>query len=422
LKIDKKLRFVLRALQYKNYRLFFIGQCISLVGTWIQNIAVSWLVYRITHSPFALGLVGFASQIPTFLFTPFAGVFVDRCNKRKLLVITQVLAMVQAFTLGIVVLLNAAAMWQIVFLSVLLGIINALDMPARHAFVYELVDKKEDISNAIALHSSIFNGSRLVGPLIAGVLLSFVNEGVCFLINGISFFAVILALLSIKIKEGVPRKEAKAVLEEFKKGFAYAFSSGPIRNILILVSTVSLMGISYAVLMPVFAANIFSGGPKTLGFLMSQAGLGALIGAVYLASRKSVVGLCGDIAVSTAIIGIGLILFSMSRAIWLSAFLLIITGFGVMVQSAGSSTILQMIADDDKRGRLLSIFITSFIGVMPFGALLAGAMADRIGAPNTVMIGGIVCLFVAIFFARQLKAFRNVIHPIYVKKGIMAEI
>lgn len=417
----KQIRFVLRALKYKNYRLFFAGQSVSLIGTWIQNVAVGWLVYRMTHSAFLLGFVNFAVQFPVFLLTPFAGVFVDRKDRRTILIASQALAMIQALCLGFLVISGNVRIWQIIALSFFLGVVNALDMPARHAFVYEIVEKKEDTGNAIALHSSLFNGTRLIGPLIAGILLSYMGEGGCFLINGFSFIAVIAALFMIKIKKREVKKTNESVLEELKKGFVYAFGFMPIRTLILLVSAGSLMGTSYAVLMPVFATDILKGNAKTLGFLMSQAGLGAVIGAVYLASRKHVLGLCGKIAISTVLLGIGLILFSFSKILWFSSAALVLVGFSVMVQTAGSNTILQTIVDDDKRGRVLSIFIASFIGIMPFGSLLAGVIANKIGAPYAVFLGGVLCIFAGSIFILRLKSFRKNIHPIYLNKGIISK-
>lgn len=393
-----------------------------MVGTWMQNIAMSWLVYRMTNSAFLLGLVGFCSQIPTLILTPFAGVLVDRYNRYRLLIITQTLAMVQAFILAALVLANKIEIWQIILLSVFLGIINSFDIPTRHAFIFEIVDKKEDLPNAIALNSSMFNSARLIGPFFAGILIPLIGEGMCFLVNGVSFIAVIIALLAMKIKHKKHELKTTHIVEELKEGLAYAFNFIPIRIILSLLALVSLMGISYAVLMPIFATKILGGGPQVYGFLMSAAGFGALFGAIYLASRKNIIGLGKITAVSTIVFGVGLIIFSLSKVLWFSIFVLIFIGFGLMVQSAASNTILQTIVEDDKRGRVMSLFACAFMGMVPFGSLLAGILASRIGAPYTLAIGGIACTLGAIFFASKLKIIDRIVHPIYAKKGIIPEV
>ncbi len=415
-------QFLIRTLHSRNYRLFFAGQGISLVGTWMQNVALSWLVYRMTHSAFLLGVVGFAGQIPTFFITPFAGVFVDRHNRHRLLLITQTLAMIQALVLAFLVLTNNIQIWQIIALSIFLGMINSLDIPCRHAFVFELVEKREDLGNAIALNSSMFNAARLIGPSVAGMLILVVGEGMCFLINGLSFIAVIIALYAIKVAPREVKKSGAAVWEELKQGVVYAFGFAPIRAILMLLALMSLMGISYAILMPVFATKVLHGSALTLGFLMSAAGFGALIGAIYLAWRKSVVGLNQIIVYASFVFGVGLIAFALSRTLWLSLFMLVLTGFGFMVQSAASNTILQTIVDDDKRGRVMSLFAMSFMGMVPFGSLIAGVLASRFGAPNTLIIGGLTCMIGALLFARQLNSIKKLIRPIYVKKGIITEV
>ncbi|MEW5758873.1 MAG: MFS transporter [Candidatus Omnitrophota bacterium] len=413
---------MLRALFSRNYRLFFCGQGISLIGTWMQNIAVSWLVYRLTQSAFLLGLVGFSMQIPTFIFTPFAGVFVDRHNRHRLIIITQILAMVQAFILAILVLTNKIQIWQIISLSVFLGLVNSFDIPTRHAFIFDIVEKKEDISNAIALNSSIFNSARLIGPLIAGVLIPLIGEGMCFLVNGFSFIAVIIALIMMKIKERKIEVKKTHIFEELKEGFSYAFNFVPIRLILALLALISLMGISYAVLMPIFATKILHGTSRTYGFLMSAAGTGALFGAFYLASRRNIIGLGKIVAISTLVFGAGLIIFSQSEILWLSLLILAFIGFGLMVQSAASNIILQTIVEDDKRGRIMSLFACAFMGMIPFGSLLAGVLASRIGAPNTLIIGGITCFLGGLFFLTKISFLEKIIHPVYTKKGIIPEV
>ncbi len=407
-------------MHHRNYRLFFGGQSISLVGTWMQQVALNWLVYRLTHSAFLLGVVGFTGRIPTFLLAPFAGVLVDRWNRHHILVVTQTLSMIQALILALLVLTETIAIWQIISLSVFLGLINTLDMPARQSFVVDMIGSKEDLGNAIALNSSMANGARLVGPSIAGILIATVGEGICFLLNGLSFLAVILSLLSIKIPSK-KKKESSPVWQGVKEGFAYAFGFPPIRSILLLLSLVSLMGMPYMVLMPVFAGDILHGGAHTLGFLTAASGCGALAGAIYLASRKGVLGLGRIIVFASSLFGMGLIIFSLSRILWLSLLLMLVTGFGMMVEMTASNTVLQTIAEEDKRGRVMSFFSMAFLGMVPFGSLLGGSLAHTIGAPETIMIGGISCILGSVIFAMKLPSLRRIARPIYVEKGIISE-
>jgi MFS family permease len=416
------LKSMFRALQHRNYRLFFCGQSLSLIGTWMQRIALSWLVYRLTNSPFLLGIIGFSGQIPTFLLAPFAGILADQWNKKRMVLMTQSLATVQAFILAFLILTGIVSIWHLVVLSIFLGIINAFDIPTRQAFLLEMVEEKEDLGNSIALNSSMVTGARLFGPSIAGMLIALVGEGICFLINGISYLAVIAALLAMKISPKTSNPSRSRVLAGMKEGFAYAFGFAPIRAILLLLALVSLMGMPYVVLMPVFAKNTLHGGPHALGFLMGAAGLGALVGAVYLASRKTVLGLGKMILLAACIFGIGLICFSFSRVLWLSLIFMVMTGFGQMIQMASSNTILQTIVDDDKRGRVMSFFAMSFMGMTPFGSLLAGYLAGKIGAPATVSIGGIACLLGAAIFGIKLPKLREMVRPIYIRMGIIPEI
>ncbi|HEX3036263.1 MAG TPA: MFS transporter [Thermodesulfobacteriota bacterium] len=416
-----RLQNVFRALHSRNYRLFFSGQAISLIGTWITRIATGWLVYRLTDSALLLGVVGFASQIPTFFLTPFTGVLADRWNRHDTLVITQVLAMVHSLILAALTLTGVITVWHIIALSVFQGLINAFEIPARQSFVVEMVEKKEDLGNAIALNSSIFNAARLVGPSIAGLLIAAFGEGLCFLIDGMSYIAVIAALMAMKI---TPRKielPAPHILQELKAGFKYAFGFTPIRALLLLLGLTSIAGMPYATLMPVFAADVLHGGPHTLGFLMGAAGVGALAGAVYLASRKSVRGLGKVIVLAASVFGIGLIAFSLSRVLWFSLLLMVLIGFGMIVQVASSNTVLQTIVDDDKRGRVMSLYAMAFMGMTPFGNLLAGFLANNIGAPNTLIIGGGCCVLGSLLFARKLPVLREIVRPIYSKMGIIPE-
>ena len=421
-RVASGLRLSLRALEHRNFQLFFGGQSISLIGTWMQRIALGWLVYHMTNSPFLLGVVGFAGQIPTFLLAPFAGVFADRWNRHRILIVTQSLAMVQALVLSLLVLTGTVVIWHIMVLSIFLGTINAFDTPARQSFLVEMVEKKEDLSNAIALNSSMVNVARLLGPSLAGILISVVGEGLCFLLNGVSYLAVIAALLAMKIKKREAKHQASKVWAGLREGFAYAFGFSPIGAVLLLLALMSFMGMPYTILMPVFARDVLHGGPHTLGFLMGASGVGALGGALYLASRKSVLGLGRLISVATALFGIGLVAFSHSRLLALSIPLMFITGFGMIVEMAASNTVLQTIVEDDKRGRIMSFFTMAFMGMTPFGSLFAGFLASRIGAPNTLLIGGLACLAGAAAFALKLPALREVARPVYVKMGIIPEV
>jgi MFS family permease len=422
IKSDKKrysgLGITFRSFQYRNYRLFFGGQSISLIGTWIQRIATPWLVYHLTGSALLLGVIGFAGQIPTFIIAPFAGVMTDRWNRYHLLIATQIAAMIQAFILTILYFSGTIAIWHIVVLNIILGCVNAFDVPARQSFVIEMVEKKEDLGNAIALNSSMVNGARLLGPSIAGVLIALTGEGICFLLNGISYIFVIASLLLMKVKPRKIQVRDTNVLKELKEGFSYAFSFPPIKHIIFLLSVVSLMGMQYTVLMPVFAKEILHGGSHTFGFLMGASGLGALSGALYLASRKSALGLIKIIPLAAGLFGLGLIAFSFSRVFLLSFVLMIIIGLGMMLQMASSNTILQTIVDDDKRGRVMSFYTMAFMGTAPFGSLLAGSLAKITGVSVTIFTGGIFCILGAVVFAYKLPGLSKIINSIYLKQRL----
>ena len=417
----KGLRLIFRGLSHRNYRLFFGGQGISLIGTWMQQIAMSWLVYRLTNSAFLLGLIGFSSQICIFFFSPFAGVLSDRWNRHHILIATQVFAMVQAFILTTLTLTGTITVHHIVILSLFLGFVNSFDMPNRQAFVVELVEKREDLGNAIALNSFMFNGARLVGPSIAGILISILGEGMCFLLNGFSFFAVIVALLAMKMTSNKKETQKTQVLKGLKEGFAYAFGFPPIRLIILFLGWISLVGMACTTLMPIFAKDILHGDSQTYGFLMAASGMGAVIGAIYLASRKSVLGLGRIIAITSCLFGIGLISFALSRILWLSLFLSLLAGFGMMVHLASSNTILQTMVDDDKRGRVMSLFSMAIMGMAPFGSLAGGSLAARIGASYTLIIGGALCILGSFIFAKKLSLIREMTRPIYIRKGILSE-
>src|SRR4051812_16965054 len=389
---------VLRALRHRNYRLFFGGQGISLIGTWMTRVATGWLVYRLTDSAFLLGLVSFAGQIPILFLGPFAGVWVDRLDRRQVLIATQVLSMIQSFWLAALALSGRITVNDVIWLNVFQGAINAFDMPARQAFVPEMVEDRSDLANAIALNSSLINGSRLIGPSVAGLIIAATNEGYCFLIDGFSYMAVIASLLAMHVarRERRPKQQLRTELGE---GWRYATEFAPVRSILLLLALVSLVGMPYTVLMPMFAGSILRGGAHTLGFLMAASGVGALAGAITLAARRTVIGLGRVIPIATTAFGAGLIAFSASRIFWLSMLLLVITGYGMMQQMAASNTILQTIVPDDKRGRVMSFYSIAFQGIAPFGSLFAGMIANRVGPPLTLAIGGALCLVAAGWFA-----------------------
>lgn len=395
------LKNTLRALRYKNYRLYFVGQAISLTGTWMQQVAMSWLVYRLTGSEFLLGVVSFSTTIPIFLLTPFTGVLADRYNRRNIIIATQITAMTQSLALAVLVLFGGVAVWHIIALGLLLGVANAFEMPARQSFIIVMVEDKADLSNAIALNSALFNGARLIGPSIAGVLISIIGEGGCFLINTVSFLAVIAALLAMNITGGIVETNGASAAERFREGFSYAFGHRPIRSILLLLALVSLMGMPFMVLMPVFASEILHGGAGTLGFLMSSAGMGAFAAALYLASRRSVMGLEKIISHSVFLFSASIIVFAASRAFWLSVCMLFCAGFSMVTAMASSNTYIQTVVDDDKRGRVMSFFTLSFMGMAPFGSLLAGALAHRIGSPMTIVISGIACAAGGVLFLKR---------------------
>jgi MFS family permease len=422
-----------RALRHRNFRLFFGGQTISLIGTWMTRIATSWLVYRLTGSALLLGTVSFAGQIPTFLFAPFAGVWVDRLDRRQVLVWTQTLAMIQSFLLAALTLSGHITIELILILSVMQGIINAFDMPGRQAFMVQMVGDRADLGNAIAINSSMVNVARLIGPSLAGMLIAATSEGWCFLIDGISYIAVIASLLMMRLNATAVRRTATSMLTELKAGWSYVAGFLPIRTILTLFAVVSLMGMPFVVLMPIFAAKVLNGGPHTLGFLMGAMGVGALISALSLAARKTVRGLIRMIPVAAAVFGLGLIGFGLSHAFWLSMLMVLVAGMGMMQGMAASNTIIQTLVDEDKRGRVMSYYTMAFMGMAPFGSLLAGTLAHAIpamplwfvgktplaGAQWTVILNGVVVVLGAAWFVTRLPALRRVVRPIYQEMGII---
>jgi MFS family permease len=399
-----RLRSTFRALRHRNFQLFFAGQFISLIGTWMQTVAQSWLVYRLTGSVILLGLIGFSGQIPIFLLAPLGGAVADRYGRHKILIITQSCAMTFASILAALTLTGNIRVWHIFVLAALFGTANAFDIPARQAFAVDMVGR-EDLINAIALNSSMFNGARIVGPAIAGILVAVVGEGWCFLGNALSYIAVITGLLLMKIDPEI-RPRTGSTLANIAEGFSFVAKTKPIRALLLLLGLVSLMGMPYAVLMPIFADTILGGGASGLGLLMGASGLGALIAALSLATRSRVFGLGRWVAFASTAFGVSLILFSFSRTFWLSALLLVPVGFSMMIQMSSSNTLVQAMVPDALRGRVMSVYLMMFMGMAPFGALLAGTLAGYIGAPYTVMLGGSVCIIGSLVFSLNLPKLR----------------
>lgn len=410
---------MLRALRHRNYRLFFAGQSISLIGTWMTNLASTWLLWRLTGSAEMLGLLGFAAQVPTFVFASIAGVWVDRLNRHRLLIATQTLAMVQAFTMAALTLTGAIQIWEIFALQLTLGLINAFDMPARQAVLVDLIDDRGDLSNAVALNSSMVNAARLIGPSIAGVIIAWVGEGWCFFADGVSYIAVITSLVLMTVAVRPHPAVRKRVLHDLRDGFHYAYHSQPIRVILLLVALIGLAGLPYRVLMPVIAERTLGGGAHTLGFLMAAMGAGALAGALYLASRRSVLGLGRLIPLAAGTFGLALAGVGLSHTLWLSMLMMVIMGLGFMVHLAASNTLIQTLVREEMRGRVMALYLMAFMGMATFGSLLSGVVAELIGASLTLVGGGVVCLAGAVWFRLKLPALREHVRPIYIEKGIL---
>lgn len=408
-----------RALRHRNFKLFFAGQTISVIGTWMTKLATSWLVYRMTRSALLLGVVSFSGQIVAFLLGPFAGVWVERLNRRKLLVWTQALAAVQSLALAALTLAHVINLWEIIALTALQGLINAFDMPGRQSFLVQMVEDRNDLSNAIAINSSMANGARLIGPAFAGLVIAAFGEGWCFLIDGVSYFAVIASLLMMRIKPWNIRRTASSMLEQLREGWDYVRTFAPIRTILLLFALMSLMGYSYSVLLPLFAEQVVHGGAATLGWLTGASGIGAFVSALSLAIRKSVVGLTGILQIATAMLGAALILFGLSHTLWLSLVLMVFVGFGLIQTASVSNTIIQSLVPEDKRARVMSYYMMAFFGASPFGSLLAGVLAHRIGAPHTVMLTGASCLAGSLWFAFERPKLRVVMRPIYEQLGLL---
>ena len=410
-----------RALRHRNFRLFFGGQSISLIGTWMTRVATSWLVYRLTKSSLLLGTVSFAGQIPTFLLAPLAGVLVDRIDRRKVLIWTQTLAMIQSLALAWLTLSHRINIAEVLALSAMQGIINAFDMPGRQSFMVKMVEDRADLSNAIAINSSMVNAARLLGPSLAGLLIAATNEGWCFLCDGISYIAVIASLRMMRVPASDEAPARTTMFAQLREGWAYVSGFAPIRTILSLFALLSLMGWPFMVLMPIFAAQVLHGGPHTLGFLMGAVGVGSLASALSLVVRRSVRGLGKMIPIAAAVFGTGLIGFGFSTNLWLSMALMLVTGFGMMQGLTSSNTIIQTLVDEKMRGRVMSYYTMAFVGMAPFGSLLAGTLAHLIGAQGTVIVSGIACILGGAWFWSRLPHIRKDMRPIYQQLGIIPQ-
>ena len=411
---------LLRSLRHRNFRLFFTGQLVSLVGTWMQTVAQAWLVYRLTGSALLLGTIGFLSQAPIFVLAPVGGMVADRRGRHGVVVATQAASMVLAFVLAALTLTGSVRVWHVGVLAALGGVVSAFDIPARQAFIVEMVGR-DDLSNAIALNSSMFNGARVVGPAVAGVLVAAIGEGWCFFVNGVSFLAVIAGLLMMRVPPRERSPRSASPLREVLHGFRFAWNAAPIRALLLLIGVVSLFGMPYTVLMPIFADRVLHGGPKALGLLMGATGIGALIGALRLAARTSLRGLGGWVAWAAGGFGATLVLFASSRMLIVSELVLVLVGFSMMVQMASSNTLIQSMVPDRLRGRVMAVYSMMFMGMSPFGALLSGALAHRVGAPGTVGAGGAVCILAALIFWSRLPAIRAEARRLILAQGLAGD-
>jgi len=407
------VKFMFRALGSRNYRLFSMAQCVSLIGTWTQQAALGWLVYRLTGSTVSLGAVAFSNQIPTLFLGPLAGIAADRFDRKRLLFLTQGLSMVQALVLAVLVLTGTIAPWHIIVLSVFIGALNALDNPVRQAFVIEMVEKKEDLADAIPLNSALVNGARIIGPSVAGILIYTVGEGVCFLLNGVSYLAVLAALLAINVDGKQKIRQNGPLWSEFREEIEYVFNFKPIFAILALISVFSVAGAPYAVLMPAYVKDVLHGGGHTFGFLVSAEGIGALCATLYLASRRSAGGLIKLIPVAAGACAMSNAAFALSGRFMLCLFFLFLVGFSMTCHIASSNTIIQTIVDEDKRGRVMSLYTMSFMALMPFGSLIAGSLAGHIGITETLVFGAVLCLAGASIFAMKLPGFCEFLRPVF---------
>ena len=411
-----------RALRSRNYRLFFLGQGLSLIGTWMSRVAAGWLVYRLTGSPLLLGLVGFAGQIPTFLLTPVAGVLLDRWDRHRVLLWTQVAALAHAALLAAFTLSGVVTVHHVLVLAVFQGLINAFDLPARQTLVVDLVERREDLPNAIALNSSLFNSARLIGPSIAGLMIAAVGEGWCFALDAASYVAVIAALSAMRLPPRPPRRAPSRIRAELAEGLRYVARTPRIRDVLVLLTVISFAGTPYLVLMPAIATEVFGGGPTTLGALMGAVGLGALTGALYLAARPSTEGLDRFLVAAAGVFAAGLLAFSLTPSFWAALVILAITGFGMIAHVAACNTLLQTEVEEDKRGRVMSFYGMTFFGSLPLASLLGGALAERIGVQATVFAGGVIALVAVLGFARGLPLYDRVMRALAVRLGVLPEL
>jgi MFS family permease len=410
-----------RALRHRNFKLFFFGQSVSLIGTWMTRLATAWLVYRLTHSALLLGVVSFSGQIVSFLLGPFAAVWVERLERRRLLIVTQAAAALQSLSLAALTLTHAISLGEIIGLMVFQGLINAFDMPGRQSFLVHMVEERGDLANAIAINSSMVNGARLIGPAIGGLIIAGFGEGWCFLIDGVSYFAVIASLALMRLTALNARTgSASSLLEELREGWNYVSGFRPIRTVLLLLALTCLMGWPYSVLLPVFAARVLHGGAHTLGWLTAASGVGAFTSALALAMRKSIVGLTRTLQVAVTLLGVGLILFGLSHVLWLSLALMVVVGFGLIQAAAVCNTIIQSLVPDDKRARVMGYYTMAFFGAAPFGSLMAGALAQHIGAPHTVMLTGAFCIAGAAWFTFQLPKIRPGMRASYRERELSA--
>jgi MFS family permease len=419
--VPARFRLAFRALRHRDLRLFFSGQAVSLVGTWMQQVAMAWLVYRLTGSALLLGVISFASQFPSFLMAPFAGALADRWSRYRMVVAAQILAMTQATVLALLVITGVVAVWHLVVLAVVVGLINGVDVPARQSLMIRLIDAPDDLPNAIALNSSMFNAARMIGPALGGLMIGLFGEGPVFVVNAISYAGVLGALAALRLPHE-PTEQTSSVLTSVAEGLDYAVRSASIRDLLVVLSLVSLIGIPYVVLFPVFARDVLGGDARTLGLLTSSAGLGSLIGALALASRSTVLGLGRIIVRSTALFGASLIAFALSRNVVLSCLFLVMSGLSMILVTASINTVLQTIVREEMRGRIMSLYTMAFVGTTPVGGLAAGWVASRVGAPVAVALGGVGCLVVAAWMYRRLPQLRRLIRPVYAERGILPEV
>lgn len=412
-----RFRDLVRSLRHRNFQLFFSGQMISLIGTWMQNIAQAWLVYRLTGSSLLLGMVGFAGQIPIFLFAPLGGLAADRWNRHRVVIGTQTASMILAFMLAALTLLHIVRVWEIMVLAALLGVVNAFDVPARQSLLIEMV-VREDLMNAIALNSSMFNGARIIGPAIAGILVARIGEGWCFFANAVSYIAVIVGLLMMKFESLRTASQDTSPYEHIVEGFRFVRRTKPILALVLLIGVVSLVAVPYSVLMPIFADQVLHRGAHGLGILMGSSGVGALLGALTLAIRRGVHGLGRVVGAAAAAFGVSLVLFAVSNSFWLSVALLIPVGYAVMLQMSSSNTLIQAMVPDELRGRAMAMYTMMFMGMAPLGSLFAGALAEKIGAPWTVAIGGVAAFVAALVFMRYLPSLRFEARQLIVAQGL----